>query len=367
MIVGIPKEIKREEHRVALVPGGAQTLVRRGHRVLVQAGAGADSGFPDAAYRAAGADVLPEAERVFGEAELIVKVKEPLDSEYGLLQPRHVLFTYLHLAPNPPLAHALMESGCTALAYETVQQADGMLPLLAPMSQVAGRMAVQAGAHALELRSGGRGVLLGGIPGVRPGRVLILGGGTVGFHAAQMAFGLGAEVVVMDIRAEALARLDMAFHSNLATVYAAEHAVEEELPQADLVVGAVLVAGARAPQLISRDLLRTMQRGAVIVDVAIDQGGCCETSRPTSHDAPTYVEEGVVHYCVPNIPGAVARTSTIGLTNATLPYVLRLAERGLAALQDDPVLAGGLNVAGGAIRHPSVAEALGLPLAKGSA
>jgi alanine dehydrogenase len=363
MIVGVPKEIKPQENRVALVPGGARTLVRRGHRVLVQAGAGRGSGFPDAAYSEAGAEIAKDAARVFGESELILKVKEPLESEYPLLQPSHLLFTYLHLAPNPALTEALMRSGCNAIAYETVELPDGSLPLLAPMSEVAGRMAPQVGAHSLEIHQGGRGVLLGGIPGVRPGRVVILGGGAVGTHAAQVAVGMGADVVLLDVKAAALARLDLAFHGRLKTVHSSEHSIEEELPQADLVIGAVLLPGARAPHLISRAHLRSMQPGSVLVDVAIDQGGCAETSRPTTHHDPTYVEEDVVHYCVANIPGAVARTSTLGLTNATLPYVLKLAEHGLDALHEDPALAHGLNVAGGRVRHASVAESLGLPLA----
>ncbi|HEX9843605.1 MAG TPA: alanine dehydrogenase [bacterium] len=363
MIVGIPKEIKPQEHRVALVPGGAQTLVRRGHTVLVQANAGRGSGFADAAYSAAGAQIVAEPAEVYKRAHLILKVKEPLESEYRWLTPEHVLFTYLHLAPNPRLTDVLMNSGCTAIAYETVELPDGSLPLLAPMSEVAGRMAVQVGAHSLEVHQGGRGVLLGGIPGVRPGRVVILGGGAVGTHAAQVAVGMGADVALMDVKAEVLARLDLAFHGRLRTVHSSDHALEEELPHADLVIGAVLLPGARAPHLITRAHLRSMQPGSVLVDVAIDQGGCAETSRPTTHHEPTYVEEDVVHYCVANIPGAVPRTSTLGLTNATLPYVLKLADGGLEALHADPALAHGLNVSGGKIRHKSVAESLGKPLA----
>jgi alanine dehydrogenase len=361
MIIGVPKEIKAQENRVALVPGAARTLVERGHRVLVQAGAGRGSGFADEDYARAGAELTPEAGAVFAAAELIVKVKEPLESEYALLRAGQLLFTYLHLAPAPELARALLETGCTAIAYETVTAPDGSLPLLAPMSQVAGRMAVQAGAHALEIHQGGRGVLLAGIPGVRPARVAILGGGSVGSHAAQMAVGLGADTVLLDVRAEVLARLDLVWRGRLKTVHSSPHALEEELRQADLVIGAVLVAGARAPRLITRKLLREMQPGAVLVDVAIDQGGCCETSHPTTHQEPTFVEEGVVHYCVANMPGAVARTSTLGLTNATFPSVMRLAERGLAALADDPGLAAGLNVSAGKVRHAAVAQALGLP------
>jgi len=363
MIVGVPTEIKPQENRIALVPGGAQTLVRRGHSVIVQAGAGRGSGFADAEFTAAGAQVVPEAAEVFARAELILKVKEPLEPEYVLLRAEHLLFTYLHLAPNPQLTETLMRIGCTAIAYETVALPDGSLPLLAPMSEVAGRMSVQVGAHSLEIHQGGRGVLLGGIPGVRPAEVLILGGGTVGRHAAQMAVGMGADVVLMDIRADVLSRMDQQYRGRLKTVFSSAHALEEELPRADLVIGAVLVAGATAPHLVTRAHLRSMRRGAVIVDVAIDQGGCCETSRPTTHQDPTYVEEGVLHYCVTNIPGAVARTSTLGLTNATLPYALKLAHRGLGALEEDPALAHGLNVSGGKIRHPSVAESLGKPLA----
>lgn len=357
MIVGIPTEIKPQEHRISLVPGGAAALKARGHTVIVQQGAGSRCGFPDKAYLAAGAELASSAEEVFERAGLIVKVKEPLESEIALLRPEHLLFTYLHLAPNPALTRGLCESGCAALAYETVVLADGSLPLLAPMSAVAGRMSVQAGSQALSIHHDGRGVLLGGIPGVRPGRVVIVGGGTVGTHAAQMAVGLGADVVLMDINTETMARLDLAFGGRLKTVHSTPHSLAEELREADLVIGAVYVTGAKAPKLITREMLRTMQRGAVIVDVAIDQGGCCETSRPTTHADPTYMEEGVVHYCVANMPGAMARTSTLGLTNATLPYILQLAAQGLKALQDDPSLAAGLNISAGTIRHPAVAEA----------
>jgi len=357
MIVGIPREIKPNEHRVALVPAGARALVERGHRVLVETHAGRDSGFEDADYAAVGAEIVPGPRAVFEAAGLVVKVKEPLPPEYDLLRPEHLLFTYLHLAPNRPLTEALQRSGCTAIAYETVQRDDGSLPLLAPMSQVAGRLAVQVGAHALEVTQGGRGVLLGGIPGVRPGRVLILGGGSVGANAAQMAVGLGADVVLMDLKADVMARLELAFQGRLKTLYATAQALDEELARADLVVGAVLVPGARAPVLITREHLGRMQRGAVIVDVAVDQGGCCETSRPTTHESPTFVEQGVVHYCVANMPAAVARTSTLGLTSATLPYVLELADRGAEALAADPALARGVNVQAGGIRHTEVASA----------
>jgi len=357
LIIGVPKEIKPQEHRVALVPAGAAALHAQGHTVVVQQGAGAGCGFPDEAYTAVGAEMAPKAEEVFERAGLIVKVKEPLDSETPLLRRDHILFTYLHLAPNPGLTQALLDSGCAALAYETVMLPDGALPLLAPMSAVAGRMAVQAGANALAIHEGGRGVLLGGIPGVRPARVVIVGGGSVGTHAAQMAVGLGAEVVLMDIRADTMAHLDLVFQGRLKTLHSSPHYLAEELATADLVIGAVYLAGARAPHLITRDMVRAMLKGSVIVDVAIDQGGCCETSHPTTHADPTFIEEGVVHYCVSNMPGAMARTSTLGLTNATLPYLLRLASRGLKALDDDPALALGLNIAGGEIRHPAVAAA----------
>jgi alanine dehydrogenase len=358
MIVGIPKEIKPQENRVALVPPGARALAAAGHPVVIEAGAGANSGFGDDAYRAAGAAIAGSAEEVYSRADLIVKVKEPQPKETALLQSRHLLFCYLHLAAEPALTQGLMESGCTAIAYETVQAADGSLPLLVPMSQVAGRMSIQVGADVLLRHHGGRGVLLSGIPGVRPAKVVVLGAGIVGSNAAQIAVGLGADVSVLDVSARVLARLDEIYQGRLKTIVSSAHAVAEEVRDADLVIGAVLVTGAKAPRLVTRQMVATMQRGSVIVDVAIDQGGCVETSRPTTHADPTYVEEGVVHYCVTNMPGAVARTSTLGLTNATLPYVLRLADGGARVLTTDSGFASGLNIQGGKIRHPAVALAL---------
>ena len=361
MIAGVPKEIKPQEHRVALTPAGAHALAGQGHRVLVERGAGVGAGFADEDYTRAGAEIAEDAHAVFGAAGLILKVKEPLEPEFALLREGQILFTYLHVAPDPALGRALCASGVTAVAYETVQLPDGSLPLLVPMSEVAGRMSIQVGAYALEKHVGGRGVLLGGIPGVRPGRVAIIGGGVVGTHAAQMAVGMGADVVLLDIDIPHLARLDLAFQGRLKTIASTPHTLAEEVSQADLVIGAVLVAGAETPHLVTREMVRAMKPGAVIVDVDIDQGGCVETSRPTTHHQPTYIEEGVVHYCVTNMPGAVARTSTFGLTNATLPYALRLAERGLDALRDDPALGRGLNIHRGHVVHPAVAVAMGVP------
>lgn len=361
MIVGVPREIKPQENRVALVPGAARTLVDQGHGVRIETGAGAGSGFSDQDYLEAGASLTDGPETVFAEADLILKIKEPQEVEVPMLRPGQILFTYLHLAPNPALTRGLMDSGCIAIAYESVQLPDGSLPLLAPMSQVAGRMSIQAGAHCLEIHQGGKGLLLAGIPGVRPARVAIVGGGNVGAHAAQMALGLGADVVLLDIRADILAHLDLIWKGRLKTVLFSPHALAEEIIAADLVIGAVLVPGARAPRLITREMVRGMEPGSVIVDVAIDQGGCCETSRPTTHADPTYVEEGVVHSCVANMPGAVARTSTFGLTNATLPHVLQLANKGADALSDNPALAAGLNVSRGKLCNRAVAEGTGLP------
>ena len=360
MHVGVPSEIKNHEYRVGLVPAAVRELTARGRRVTVQAGCGAGIGFDDADYRAAGARIAPDAADVFASADMIVKVKEPQRHEVALLRGGQVLLTYLHLAADRELARGLIESGATAIAYETVTDAHGGLPLLAPMSEVAGRMAVQVGAHCLEKEQGGRGVLLGGVPGVEAGRVVIIGGGVVGSNAARMAIGLGAETVVLDRSLDRLAALDNQFGARLATVYSTGDAIERHVRAADLVVGAVLIPGAAAPRLVTRTMIRGMRRGSVLVDVAIDQGGCFETSRPTSHDDPTYVEEGVVHYCVTNMPGAVARTSAVALNNATLPYVLALADKGcLRALAEDPHLAQGLNVHGGSVTHAAVAEGLG--------
>ncbi|MCC7165986.1 MAG: alanine dehydrogenase [Rhodospirillales bacterium] len=362
MKIGVPKEIKTHEYRVGLVPGSVRELVHHGHEVLVERGAGLGAGFPDHAYAQVGATLVEGAPDVFEKARLIVKVKEPQAQECARLKAGQVLFTYLHLAPDPAQTRALMESGATAIAYETVTDRDGRLPLLAPMSEVAGRMAIQVGAHCLEKEQGGAGILLGGVPGVPPGRVVVLGGGVVGSNAARMAIGLGARVTVIDKNLKRLAELDDHFGTQLTTVYATLDAIERHVARADLVVGGVLVPGAAAPKLVSRAQVAAMKPGSVIVDVAIDQGGCFETSRPTSHASPTYVEEGVVHYCVTNMPGAVARSSAQALNNATLPFVLALADRGWQqALAEDPHLRAGLNIHAGTIAHPAVAEAQGLP------
>ncbi|MGQ0528673.1 MAG: alanine dehydrogenase [Panacagrimonas sp.] len=361
MRIGTPREIKVHEYRVGLTPAGVSELVAHGHEVFIETGAGAGSGFDDEDYRKRGAQILGSAAAVFDHAELILKVKEPQPQECARLRPQHTLFTYLHLAPDPVQAQGLLQSGCTAIAYETVRDAHGDLPLLAPMSEVAGRMAVQAGAHALEKAQGGAGVLLGGVPGVLPAQVLILGGGVVGTNAARIALGMGASVTVLDRSLARLRQLDAQFGGHVRTLYSTGEAIEQGTAQADLVIGAVLVPGASAPRLVTRAHLRQMRRGAVVVDVAIDQGGCFETSRPTTHDAPTYIEEGIVHYCVANMPGAVARTATIALTNATLPYVLALADQGVrGALLGDPLLCAGLNVRSGQLTHAAVAASLGL-------
>ena len=364
MRVGTLREIKVHEDRVGLTPAAVGELVAHGHEVCVESGAGSGAGMPDEAYRSLGARILDSAAQVFDQCELIVKVKEPQPAECAQLTARHTLFTYLHLAPDPQQAAALLRSGCTAIAYETVTDARGGLPLLAPMSEIAGRLAVQAGAQALERVRGGRGVLLGGVPGVAPAQVVVIGGGVVGSNAARIALGMGARVTVLDRALARLRELDAQFGAPLTTLYATRETLDALLPTADVVIGAVLVPGARAPRLVTRAQLARMSRGAVIVDVAIDQGGCFETSRPTTHAAPTYVEEGVVHYCVANMPGAVARTSTLALGNATLPYVLALAERGpRAALHADAHLRAGLNVHAGRLTHAAVAASLGLAYA----
>lgn len=361
MEIGVPKEIKPQESRVGLTPSSVGELTRRGHRVLVQSHAGTAIGFRDADYQAAGALIVADADTLYGACELIVKVKEPLAEERAWLTPEHCLFTYLHLAADLQQTEDLLNSGAVCIAYETVSDAQGGLPLLAPMSEVAGRMAIQAGAHCLETPQGGRGVLLGGVPGVPSGRVTILGAGVVGSQALAMAVGLGAEVAVLDNRIEALRRLDAQYGNRVQTLYANRDAVAERVLAADLVIGAVLVPGAAAPKLISADLVRHMLPGSVLVDVAIDQGGCAETSRPTTHDAPTYLVDDVVHYCVANMPGAVARTSTLALNNATLPFVIELADKSCRrALQEDPYLRDGLNLAHGYLIHPGVAAAHGL-------
>jgi alanine dehydrogenase len=362
MKVGVPTEIKTDEYRVALTPAGARELTDAGHEVIVQSGAGAGSGAADTDYEAQGARIVPDADAVFAEAEMIVKVKEPQPAEVARLEPRHTLFTYLHLAPDPELTKGLAASGATCVAYETVEDARGRLPLLAPMSEVAGKIAAQAGAFMLEKPLGGRGILLGGVPGVAPAKVMIIGGGVVGMNAAFISIGMEADVYVFDRSIDRLRELDVAFNGRASTIYASTLAIEERLSEADLIIGAVLVHGARAPWVISRDQLKLMRPGTVLVDVSIDQGGCFETSRPTTHSDPTYEVEGITHYCVANMPGAVPITSTYALTNATLPYVLAVATKGVErALNDDPGLKKGLNVAGGHITYAPVAEAVGLP------
>jgi alanine dehydrogenase len=364
MRVGVPKEIKNHEYRVGLTPASVAELTAAGHVVHIQTGAGLGIDFADRDYAAVGATILPDAASVFAQSDMIVKVKEPQPAEIAMLESRHTLFTYLHLAPDPDQAHGLMKSGATCIAYETVTSRSGSLPLLKPMSEVAGRMSVQVGAHYLEKEQGGRGVLLGGVPGVAPARVAILGGGISGVNAAQMAVGMRADVTIYDINNDRLAELDMFFSSQIKTQYASKAAIAAAVERAHLVIGAVLVPGAAAPKLVTREMLKTMKRGSVLVDIAIDQGGCFETSRPTTHDDPVFTEEGVIHYCVANMPGAVARTSAFALNNATLPFVLRLATMGAeSAMAADPHLAAGLNVMGGTIRHKAVAEALGLAFA----
>jgi alanine dehydrogenase len=362
MRVGVPKEIKNHEYRVGLTPGSVAELVSAGHEVIVETKAGTGIDFDDQAYVDAGARIAPDAASTFREADMIVKVKEPQAQEIALLEPRHLLFTYLHLAPDRPQTEGLMKSGATCIAYETVTASDGSLPLLKPMSEVAGRMSIQVGAHYLEKEQGGRGVLLGGVPGVAPARVAILGGGVAGVNAAQMAVGMRADVTIYDISNARLAELDMFFGSQIKTAYASRATIASAVRKAELVIGAVLVPGAAAPKLVTRDMLKTMKRGSVLVDIAIDQGGCFETSRATTHDNPVYEVDGVIHYCVANMPGAVARTSAFALNNATLPFVLKLASLGAeAAMRADGHLAAGLNVSGGKIRHRAVAEALDLP------
>jgi len=360
MRVGCPKEIKIREYRVGLTPESAAELVRAGHDVLIEKGAGLGIGAEDARYERIGAKILPDADAVFDAAEMIVKVKEPQAVEIARLKPRHTLFTYLHLAPDPEQAEGLMKSGATCIAYETVTDAAGRLPLLKPMSEVAGRMSIQVGANFLEKTHGGRGVLMGGVPGVRPADVVILGAGVAGYNAAQIAVGMRARVTVFDKNPARLEELDREFNGRLETVYSTRAAVEDAVKEADLVIGAVLVAGAAAPKLISRAMLKTMRPGAVLVDISIDQGGCFETSKATTHDDPVFVVDDIIHYCVANMPGAVARTSAFALNNATLPFTLALANKGYQkALQDDAHLANGLNVYEGAIAHEAVAHDLG--------
>jgi alanine dehydrogenase len=361
MKVGVPTEIKVDEYRVALTPVGVRELAERGHEVIVQAGAGEGSAIDDAMYEAQGARIAPDAPAVFAEADVILKVKEPQPSEVPLLEPRHTLFTYLHLAANPELAQGLCDSGATCIAYETVEDAAGRLPLLAPMSEVAGKIATQAGAFMLEKPLGGRGILLGGVPGVAAATVMIIGGGVVGLNAAFIAIGMEADVFVYDTSIDRLRELDIALNGSCSTVFSSTLAIEEMLPRADLVIGAVLIHGARAPRVVKRAQLRLMKPAAVLVDVSIDQGGCFETSRPTTHSNPTFQVDGVTHYCVTNMPGAVPVTSTYALTNATLPYVLSLADLGVsAAVTRDIGLRLGVNVAAGKITNPAVADSLGV-------
>jgi alanine dehydrogenase len=367
MLIGVPKEIKTHEYRVGLTPSAVREYVRHGHQVLVEAGAGAGIGAADSVYEAAGASIARDAAEVFARAGMVVKVKEPQPQEWVQLRPGQILFTYLHLAADRSQTEGLVASGCTAVAYETVTDARGGLPLLAPMSEVAGRLAIEAAAFSLRKPAGGRGLLLGGVPGVPAARVVVIGGGVVGTHAARMAAGLGCEVTILDRSLPRLRELDDLFAGRVRTRFSTADALDEEVLAADVVVGAVLVPGASAPKLVDRAMLPRMKRGAVVVDVAIDQGGCFETSRPTTHDAPTYVVDGVIHYCVANMPGAVPLTSSHALNHATLPFGLALADRGLEALAQDPHLRRGLNVHRHAITNRAVAESLGLPFAEAAA
>jgi alanine dehydrogenase len=361
VVVGVPTEIKPDEYRVAITPIGVRELAEHGHDVLIQRGAGEGSAISDADFEAQGARVLPSAGDVFGEAEMVLGVKEPQPEELGMLREGQTLFTYLHLAPAPELTQGLCDSGATCVAYETVEDRHGRLPLLAPMSEIAGKIATQAGAFMLEKPLGGRGILLGGVPGVGPANVMIIGGGAVGMNAAFIAIGMEADVFVYDVSIDKLRELDIAFGGRASTVFSSTLSIEERLPQMDLVIGGVLVHGARAPRVIKRDQLGLMKRHAVLVDVAIDQGGCFETSRPTTHGDPTYEVDGIIHYCVTNMPGAVPITSTYALTNATLPYVLALADLGVAeAARRDPGLKLGINVARGKVTHRAVAEGVGM-------
>ena len=361
MIIGIPKEIKNNENRVAMTPAGVQEMTRRGHKVYLQATAGVNSGFTDDAYRAVGAEILPTIEEVYATAEMIVKVKEPIAPEYKLIRAGQLVFTYFHFASSEPLTRAMIDSGAVCCAYETVERADRSLPLLTPMSEVAGRMATQEGCYFLEKPRGGKGVLLGGVPGVKPARVFVIGAGVVGTAAARMAAGLGADVTICDISLPRLTYLTDVMPRNVKTLMSSEYNIREELRHADLVIGSVLIPGAKAPKIVTRDMLQLMEPGTVLVDVAIDQGGCFETSRPTTHEDPVYYVDGILHYCVANIPGAVPRTSTLALTNATLPYAIQLADKGWQrACRENPELALGLNVVEGKVVYKPVAEAWGL-------
>ena len=359
MLIGVPKEIKNHEYRIGLTPGGVKELVQNGHQVMVQLDGGKSIGFDNEQYQLAGAEIVEFAEEVFARADMIIKVKEPQPAECKMLRPGQILFTYLHLAPDPAQTALLVESGATCIAYETVTSDGRGLPLLAPMSEVAGRMSVQAGAHNLEKAQGGNGMLLGGVPGVEPAKVLVIGGGVVGINAARMAMGMGADVTLLDRSLDRLKELDMVFGGRLKTIYSTSDAIERNALEADLVIGAVLIPGAAAPKLISRELVGSMKPGSVMVDVAIDQGGCFETSKATTHHEPTYIVDDVVHYCVANMPGGVARTATMALTNATLPFALELANKGVgSALRENVHLRNGLNVHAGMVTYQAVAEAL---------
>lgn len=361
MIVGVPKEIKTNENRIAMTPGGVESLVAQGHQVIVENDGGLNSGFTNEMYLEAGASIEADVEQIWAKADMIVKVKEPQKVEIARTRPSQIVFTYFHFAADEALTLGFLKTNAWAVAYETVEDKAHKLPLLEPMSEVAGRMATQEGARFLEHKSGGRGVLLGGVPGVKPGTVLVLGGGTVGTHATKIAAGMGAQVYIMDINIERLRQLDDFMPKNVTTLYSTPANIRELLPEVDLVVGAVLLPGAKAPRLITREMLSLMKAGSVIVDVAVDQGGCVETCRPTTHEDPTFVVDGVLHYCVANMPGAVPYTSTIALTNATLPYVLKLANKGVkAALNSDPGFALGLNMIDGKVTCEAVAEAFGL-------
>lgn len=359
MLIGVPKEIKVREYRVGIVPANVRELVLHGHQVVVESGAGNGIGAADEQYRAAGATIADVPQEIFDTAEMIVKVKEPQAAERKMLRPGHLLFTYLHLAPDPEQTRDLIASGATCIAYETVTSPHGGLPLLAPMSEVAGRLSIQAGAYYLEKAHGGSGVLLGGVPGVNRAKVVVIGGGVVGSHAVDVALGMGADVWVLDREVDVLRKLWAQFGHQLNTEFSTYDAIARHCLDADLVIGSVLIPGAEAPKLITRDIVKHMKPGSVIVDVAIDQGGCCETSRPTTHDAPVYSVDGVIHYCVANMPGSVPRTSAYALNNATLPYVLALADKGVQALQEDRHLLNGLNVHRGMVTNQAVAEALG--------
>ena len=359
MLIGVPKEIKNREYRIGLTPAGVREFIQRGHQVLVEHDSGAAIGFSNDQYLDSGAEIVNTAQEIFARADMIIKVKEPQPIECAQLRPQQILFTYLHLAPDPTQTDLLINSGATAIAYETVTDDNGGLPLLAPMSEVAGRLSVQAGAHCLEKTQGGAGILLGGITGVSPANVCVIGGGVVGVNAALMAMGMGAKVTILDRSLSRLKQLDELYGDRLSTLYSTTEAIEAQIKQADLVIGAVLIAGATAPKLLTREMLKLMKSGSVVVDVAIDQGGCFETSKATTHDDPTYIVDNIIHYCVANMPGAVARTSTFALTNATLPYALSLADNGLQALRINAHLRAGLNVHNGMVTNQAVATTLG--------